>query len=63
MKILGLKEYFCLDCDYIWHDHHSSECPECSSKDIDNISTDDWVDGHYEGEMSNRAPQNDIGDE
>jgi len=67
--------FFCLDCDcednFSGIDTDGASCPFCGSKNVmeDNVSpTDeeahvDWHDGHYEGDMHQRAPIDDGGDD
>lgn len=67
--------FFCLDCeDNFQVTDHEEVCPFCASKNImedldykvynkDDDDKPDWDDGHYEGDMTHRAPMTDMGDD
>ena len=58
-----LKSFFCLDCEHSFKssvDH--DDCPQCQSKNVmdDPGDTDEWNNGHFEGDMFYRKPMNDV---
>lgn len=54
------RENFCLKCEHVWHGLSDDHCPNCGSEDISTES--DWTDGHYEGDMAGRKPDNSVED-
>lgn len=60
-----MKEHFCLDCNNVWYDVDANDhCPECLSPDIEvDNSGDDWMDGHYEGDMPSSISDKYMGDD
>jgi len=66
-------QFFCLDCEDNFNgiDTDGESCPFCGSKNImedresptDDEVISDWHDGHFEGDMEQRTPMDDRGDD
>ncbi len=60
-----MREYLCMDCDYLWFDLDQCGCPKCTSPDVidcgesgaPSMAPDlDWDEaGHFEGDFTNHS--------
>lgn len=60
-----MREFFCITCNYVWHDLDHEGCPECCSTDVISVDKSDDVqdyDGHFEGSFLGHMYDNDLGD-
>jgi hypothetical protein len=61
-----VKKLECLSCDYIWKSVSYIQCPKCKSTDVfdenDMSDSNDFDNGHFEGDMISPYYMDDSGD-